>query len=84
MPGGSEWLIIAMLGLLFFGKRLPEVARSFGRSVTEFKKGLSDLEGEIDTAATRKEIQRLPAHPVPQPQRPTEGSPLHPDDTPLS
>jgi len=43
MPGGAEWLVIGFVGLLLFGKRLPEVAQSLGRSVTEFKKGLQGI-----------------------------------------
>ena len=37
MPGPFEWMIIAGLGLLIFGKRLPEVGRSLGKG---FRKGL--------------------------------------------
>jgi sec-independent protein translocase protein TatA len=47
MPGGPEWIVIGIVGLLIFGKRLPEVARSLGKSVVEFKKGLKAVEDEI-------------------------------------
>lgn len=47
MPGGTEWLVILIVALLLFGKRLPEVMRSLGRSVTEFKRGMNDLQEEI-------------------------------------
>jgi sec-independent protein translocase protein TatA len=54
LPGFGEWILIALLGLLFFGKRLPEVGRSVGRSIVEFKKGLKEIETEVEDAATSK------------------------------
>lgn len=54
MPGGTEWLIIAVFGLLVFGKRLPEVSRSLGRSVIEFKKGLRGIEDHHDDSTALK------------------------------
>jgi sec-independent protein translocase protein TatA len=50
--GGPEILIIGLVALLIFGNRLPGVMRSLGRSVTEFKKGVSGIEEEIDQAVT--------------------------------
>ena len=45
IPGGmGEWLLIAAVGLLLFGKRLPEVGRSLGKGIVEFKKGLKGVE----------------------------------------
>ena len=40
--GMWEMIILAGIGLLFFGNRLPSVMRSLGQSVVEFKKGLKD------------------------------------------
>jgi len=48
MPGTGEWMVILFIGLLIFGRRLPEVARSLGRSVNEFKKGLRDFQDSAD------------------------------------
>ena len=45
-PGPLEIVLIAMAALLLFGKRLPELAKSLGKGVTEFKKGLSGVEDE--------------------------------------
>ncbi len=43
----AEMLVIGGLAVLLFGKRLPEVGRSLGRSVVEFKKGLRGVEDEL-------------------------------------
>jgi len=48
MPGTGEWMVILFIGLLIFGRRLPEVARSLGKSVNEFKRGLKDFEDSAD------------------------------------
>ncbi|MDB5295245.1 MAG: Twin-arginine translocase TatA/TatE family subunit [Phycisphaerales bacterium] len=42
LPQGYEWLFIATLALLFFGKRLPGAARGIGQGIQEFKKGMKD------------------------------------------
>ncbi len=42
LPGGYEWVIILVIFLLLFGKRLPGVARSLGQGISSFKKGLND------------------------------------------
>src|SRR3954465_13850747 len=47
MPGPTEWLIVGAVVLLLFGaKKLPDLARSLGRSSSEFKKGMR--EGGVD------------------------------------
>ncbi|QDT46737.1 Sec-independent protein translocase subunit TatA/TatB [Symmachiella dynata] len=39
--GPYEMIIIAVVALLLFGKRLPTAMRSVGESISEFKKGIS-------------------------------------------
>jgi sec-independent protein translocase protein TatA len=50
--GMQELVIVAFVALLIFGNRLPSVMRSLGKSVTEFKKGVSGIEDDIDQAVT--------------------------------
>ena len=46
-------ICIIVIGLLFGGKKIPELARSLGKAKGEFKKGLA--EGEKEEAAASKE-----------------------------
>ena len=52
MPQGLDWLWILLIALLVFGgKKLPEIARSLGRSLNEFKKGVKEIEDTKDEVA---------------------------------
>jgi sec-independent protein translocase protein TatA len=50
--GPTELIIVAFVSLLIFGNRLPSVMRSLGKSVTEFKKGINEVEDDLDRAVT--------------------------------
>ena len=50
MPGPWEMVIIAVVALLLFGRRLPEVGRSLGKGIVEFKKGLREVQDEVTKA----------------------------------
>lgn len=60
LPGGAEWVIIGAFALLIFGRKLPEVARSLGRSIVEFKKGIREVKDDVDTQS-RLESSSPPA-----------------------
>lgn len=66
--GPMEMMIVGIIALLLFGKRLPEVARSLGKGVTEFKRGLSGIEEESNRAAYR-EPARESSRPAPSDER---------------
>ncbi len=46
--GMQELVIIGVIAVLLFGSRLPEVAKSLGASYREFRKGLTDLQSQIN------------------------------------
>jgi sec-independent protein translocase protein TatA len=52
--GWQEIIILLVIGVLIFGKRLPEVGRNFGKSIVEFKKGIKGVGDEIDAEADRQ------------------------------
>ncbi len=70
----TAWLIVAVVALLFFGsRRLPELARSLGKGIVEFKKGLKGLEDDVETTHTDRSepVAELPR----PPQRVTPAAP---------
>ena len=51
--GTPEMIVIGIVGLLIFGRRLPEVGKSLGKGIVEFKKGLSGIEDELSVDAQK-------------------------------
>ncbi|MFG0327759.1 MAG: twin-arginine translocase TatA/TatE family subunit [Phycisphaerales bacterium JB037] len=77
--GPWEMAIILMVALLLFGRRLPEVGRSLGRGIVEFKKGVKGIEDEIETESTKSREptakREAPAElPESDPRRVSQGS----------
>ena len=46
-----EWLVILLVALMLFGRRLPDIMRGLGSSVKEFKKGMEDVPAQPHAAA---------------------------------
>lgn len=64
---GPEIFLIFLIVLLLFGaKRLPELFRSFGKSIKEFKKATSEIEDDIRTAMEDEPAKK------PAPKKPVE------------
>jgi sec-independent protein translocase protein TatA len=76
----DNWLLIAVVALLLFGRRLPEMGRSLGKGIIEFKKGLQGIEEDIDQAGTatpgRKDRAALPSASAGYKFDPYTGKPL--------
>lgn len=77
MPGGVEWVVILVIALLLFGRRLPEIMRGLGGSVREFKKGM-------DEGAPKDEKNALPSAPSPQGSVSRESAPTPPPADPTN
>ena len=66
--GGPELMLIMFIVLLLFGaNKMPELAKSLGKSVREFKKATSGFEEEIRRAMDEPKETRSPLAPVPVP-----------------
>jgi len=69
-PGPIEILVILIIAILIFGKRLPEIARGMGKSLHEFKKGIKeakeakeDIEDDVrDAVGLNKQKSKSVSH----------------------
>jgi len=67
MPGPTETIVVIFVFLLLFGaKKLPELARSLGRSLNEFKRG------QTESLPEKKKDEALPAEPAIEADKPAE------------
>ena len=68
MPGAPEWILILLIILVLFGaKRLPELARSLGQSMNEFRKAKEEFEHEIHKSGEEladKKSDKSPSKPA--------------------
>jgi sec-independent protein translocase protein TatA len=55
-PGGWEWIVILFIVLLLFGgRKLPELTRSVGQSIKEFRKASAEEDGEDPSTTERRD-----------------------------
>lgn len=59
--GPTEMLLLMFVALLLYGGELPKVARSWGKSLAEFKKGMSGIQNEFNSVLY-DEPRRIPYH----------------------
>lgn len=61
MPGGSEWILILLVVLLFFGgKKIPDLMRGIGKGVREFNDAKENVKNEIDAGMREKDKTPAP------------------------
>ena len=59
MPGGSEWILIILVVLLFFGgRKIPELMRGLGRGIREFNDAKNNVKKEIEDGMNEKDSAR--------------------------
>jgi sec-independent protein translocase protein TatA len=88
--GPLEMMMLLGIAVLLFGKRLPEVGRSLGKGIIEFKKGMKGLEDDVNDGYSApaapqqqqpmQQPQALPEVPRP-PQRITAAAPKFDEPT---
>jgi sec-independent protein translocase protein TatA len=77
-----EIVMILGLGVLLFGRKLPEVGKYLGKGIVEFKKGLRGLEDEVDAGvnAPQRHLDSTPAEAPRPPQRVATTAPKFEDN----
>lgn len=78
--GPMEIIAILVIGVLLFGRRLPEVGRYLGKGITEFRKGVKGLEDEVDVAGPISRPEHAPAEQIRPPQRVSTNAPKFEDN----
>src|SRR5579862_2175764 len=75
--GAQEMIILLIIGVLLFGRKLPEVGRYLGKGIVEFKKGMKGMEDDLD-ANTSPRTDSLPPPSTPAPVPPQRVAPTVP------
>jgi len=65
-PGWTEMVVLGFIALLLFGKRLPEVARSLGQGFVEFKRGMQNINTDMQSAVYNEPKSTPAAKPAPR------------------
>jgi len=82
--GTTELIVFGIIAVILFGSRLPSVARSLGKSIVEFKKGMSDLENEVKSSVYSEPSGRVGYSDHSEPSAPRFEPPKDSADVPES
>jgi TatA/E family protein of Tat protein translocase len=56
-PSAGEMMILLVVGVLLFGRDLPDVGRKLGRTLAQFRRGLQDFKDQLDRDSTIRELR---------------------------
>jgi sec-independent protein translocase protein TatA len=77
--GAPEIIVLVILGVLLFGRKLPDVGRYLGKSIVEFKKGVRGLEDDLDPTSGGTASAPAPQEQIRVPQRVPAAAPKFED-----
>jgi TatA/E family protein of Tat protein translocase len=76
--GLPELLLIFAVALIVFGpKKLPEIGRTLGKALGEFKKATDDLKNTIEREVHVEELKQIAPHITPAPEVVSRDEPVH-------
>lgn len=76
--GFPELILIFFVALLVFGPRkLPEIGRTLGKALGEFKKATDELKNSIEREVHADEFKQITPHIVPAPQVVSRDEPVN-------
>jgi sec-independent protein translocase protein TatA len=67
--GAPELIVLLIIGVLLFGRKLPEVGRYLGKGIVEFKKGIKGLEDDVESSNPAPRQEASVAEPPRPPQK---------------
>lgn len=56
--GGEEMFVLMVLGVLLFGRNLPEVGRTLGKTVAQLRRGFQDFKNQMDRDDTLRDVRK--------------------------
>ena len=56
--GGEEMFVLLILGVLLFGRNLPEVGRTLGKTVAQLRRGFQDFKDQMDKDDTLRDVRK--------------------------
>ena len=57
--GSTELIVMAVVAVILFGRKLPEVARNVGQSYAQFRQGLSELQTSMSDVKDDMSVNNL-------------------------